>query len=199
MELEEMKNIWNDLSQQTAKQMSLTDQNILKITQVKYKKQASLFRIWETVGLLLAYAIVGAILYTINELDAWYLDACAVIMIIYLLAMPLYTFTVVRKMKKIDLAKFSYKEVLDQFYSAKKGLRLAEMVSFIASPLLFVASLAILLKIFTGKDLFMLSLQLPIIVFIAIVFTGVILFNNWAFKKRRKHLRSVEELLEEAS
>lgn len=116
-----------------------------------------------------------------------------------LLVMPLYTIAVIKRMKKIDLAKSSYKEVMEHFYSVKSRLKQAEKISLIASPFLFVSSMVILTKIFTNKDLFALTFQLPIMLLIVLSFIGAILFNIWAFKKRGEQLQSVKQLLEEGN
>jgi hypothetical protein len=206
MELEEMKSLWDDMNQKPLKQKGFLHNNlsnmaqlnnINNMTQLKYNKQASIFKVAEIIGLLVAYTFAGIILYKFNILDKWYLSICGITLVMYLLVMPLYTITGTRRMKKIDLAKSSHKEVMEHFYSVKSRMKQAEKVSLIASPFLFVASTVILTKIFTDIDFFTLIFQLPIVLLMVLSFIGAILFNIWVFKKRGKQLQSVKQLLEE--
>jgi hypothetical protein len=197
MELEEIKNIWSEMNQKPNKQIGLTYNNFDDVRQLKYNKQANIFKGGEVIGLLVAYTLAGIILYKFNVLDKWYLIMSGIILVIYLLVMPLYTITGIMRMKKIDLVNSNYKEVLEHFYSTKSRLKQAEKISLIASPFLFVASTFILVKIFTDINLFVLDIQLHILFFIGIAFLGAILFNVWAFKKRNEKLKSVKKLLEE--
>ncbi len=111
--------------------------------------------------------------------------------------MPFYTINIIRKMKKIDFVKSSYKDVMEHFYSTKNKPKLAEKISFISSPFLFISSILILLEIFADIDLFTLDFQVPMLLFISLSFIGSNLFNIWAFKTRDKHSQSVKQLLEE--
>ncbi len=199
MELEEMQSLWDDMNQKPEKKTGFPHLNISNMTQLKYNKKADIFKVGEIMGLLVAYTLAGIILYKFNVLDKWYLIICGIILVMYLLVMPLYTITGINRMKKIDLAKSSYKEVMEHFYSVKSRLKQAEKISYIASPFLFVASMAILTKIFIDKDLFSLSFQLPIVLLMVLSFIGAILFNIRAFKKRENQLQSVKQLLEEGN
>jgi uncharacterized integral membrane protein len=196
MELEEMQSLWDDMNQKPVKQKG-SHLNISNMTQLKYNKKAYIFKVGEIMGLLVAYTFAGIILYKFNTLDKWYLIICGIILVMYLLVMPLYTIAGIIRMKKIDLAKSSYKEVMEHFYSVKSRLKQTEKISFIASPFIFVASMVILTKIFTDIDFFALTFQLPMMLLIVLSFTGAILFNIWAFKKRVEQLQSVKQLLEE--
>ncbi len=197
MELEEMKNLWDNMNQKALRQPGFVQHNISNMTQLKYNEKANLFKVGEIMGLLVAYTLAGIILYKFNILDTWYLSICGVILVMYLLVMPLYTITGIKRMKKINLAKSSYKEVMEHFYSVKNRLRQAEKISLMASPFLFIASMVVLTKMVLDIDFFTLPFQLPILLLIVLSFIGAILFNIWAFKKRGKQLQSVKQLLEE--
>lgn len=193
MELEEMKNIWENIEEP----QKIFPHKISQIPQVEYNKKANIFRTAEIIGLLIAYAFAGFILYKFNTFENWDLRVCAIFLVAYLLTMPLYTLLGVWKMKQIDLVESNYKTVLQHFYTTKSNLKKAEKISFIASPFLFIATVSILTKLFTDKNLFELNVQLPAFIFIGIAFVLAILFNIWAFKKRDQQLKSVKQLLEE--
>ncbi len=193
MELEEMKTIWKDMEENH----KIIPYQISEVFQLEYKKQTNIFKIGEITGLLVAYAFAGFILYKFNILDVLYLRLCGYFLIIYLLIMPLYTLFETWKMKHIELAQSNYKTVLEHIYAIKSNLNKAEKISFIASPFLFFASIVIFTKLFIGKNLFTLNIELPIIFLIGIAFLCAILFNILVFKKRDKQFKSIQQLLDE--
>lgn len=193
MELEEMKNVWNNMEEKT----KITSFQISESSLLEFNKKTNVFKIREVIGLVIAYVLVGFILYIFNNLDDWYLRLCGCVLVIYLLIMPIYTLFETWKMKHIDLVKSNCKNVLEQIYTAKNNLKKAEKISFVASPFLFLSSIVILTKFFIDKNLFTLNIQLPIVFLIGASFLGAIIFNIWAFKKRDKEFKSVKQLLED--
>lgn len=193
MELEEMKNIWENMEES---QKTLPFQ-MSEVSQLEYKKKTNVFKKGEIIGLVIAYTLAGFILYKFNTLDHWYVRLSASLLVTYLLTMPLYTLYGVWKMKHIDLVQSNYKTVLEQFYVVKSNMNKAEKISFIASPFLFVASGVVLTKLFLHKNFFALNFQLPIIFLMGIAFVAALLLNAWAFKKRDNEFKSVKQLLEE--
>lgn len=192
MELEEMKNVWNNMEERK----KISPFQISEASQLGYNKKTNIFKIGEVIGLVIAYTFAGFVLYKFNTLDDLYLRLCGCVLVIYLLIMPIYTLSETWKMKHIDLVQSNCKNVLEQIYAAKNNLKKAEKVSIITSPFLFLASIVILTKIFTDKNIFTLNIQLPVIFLIGVAFFGAILFNLWAFKKRDKEFKSVKQLLE---
>jgi MFS family permease len=193
MELEEMKNVWSNMEERP----KITPFQISESSLLEFNKKTNIFKIGEVIGLVIAYALAGFVLYKFNNLDDWYLHLCGCVLVIYLLIMPIYTLFETWKMKHIDLVQSNCKNVLEQIYKAKSNLKLAEKISFIASPFLFLASIAILTKLFTDKNLFTLNIQFPVIFLIVVAFFGAIFFNVWAFKNRDKAFKSVKQLLED--
>jgi MFS family permease len=193
MELEEIKNVWNKMEERKKN----TPFQISEPSLLEYNKKTNIFKIGEIIGLVIAYTIAGLVLYNFNNLDNWYLRLFGCALVIYLLIMPIYTLFVTWKIKHIDLVKSNFKNVFEQIYKAKSNLKKAEKISFITSPFLFFASIVVLTKLFTDKNLFTLNIQLPVIFLIVVAFLGAIIFNVWAFKNRDKEFKSVKQLLED--
>ena len=199
MELEKMKSLWDDMNENNAKMNNPLYLNNKDMSQLKYNEESKIFKTAEITGLIIAYIFAGIILYNFNLLDKWYLIICGIILVSYLLLMPLYTLAGIRRMKKVDLVKLNYKEVLEHFYSVKSRLKQAEKISLWASPLLFISASAIITKIFLHTDLFTYQFKLPILILILLSFVGAFLFNIWVFRKRDFQLQSVKQLLEEGN
>jgi MFS family permease len=193
MELEEMKNVWSNMEERP----KITPFQISESSLLEFNKKTNIFKIGEVIGLVIAYALAGFVLYKFNNLDDWYLRLCGCVLVIYLLIMPIYTLFETWKMKHIDLVQSNCKNVLEQIYKAKSNLKLAEKISFIASPFLFLASIAILTKLFTDKNFFTLNIQLPVIFLMVVAFLCAIFFNVWAFKNIDKAFKSDKQLLED--
>lgn len=194
MQLEEMKGVWNNMEDRTITQFPPGE-----ASQREYNKKTSAFKTGEIIGLAVAYTFAGYIMYNFNTLDNWYLRSCGCFLVAYLSIMPLYTLSATWKMKRIDLAKSNYKNLLEHFYATKRNLKKAEKISLIASPFVFVASILILTKFITNKSLFALNIPLYAFLIMGIALLGAILFNVWVFKKRDKQFKSVNQLLEEES
>ncbi len=197
MELEKMKVLWANMRQNDVIQNDILSKNINDMTQLKLNEESKNFKIAEISGLLIAYVMAGIILYKFNILDNWYLITCGIILVLYFICMPLFTLTSVKRMKRIDLAKLNYREVLEHFYSVKSRLKQAEKISLWASPFLFISAAAIITKIFLQIDLFTYSFKLPVVLLSVLSFTGAFLFNIWTYNKRDRQLLSVRQLLEE--
>ncbi len=193
MELQEMKSVWSAMEEEKR----FTSYRISEVSQREYNRKTSSFRMGEIIGLVVAYTIAGLVLYNFNALDDGYVRLCGCVLVVYLLIMPLYTLFQIWKMKHIDLVQSNYKHVLERFYVAKNNLKKAEKISLIASPFLFIATIAILTKLLADKSIFSLTIQLPVIFLVSIALIGAILFNVWAFKMRDKEFKSVNELLED--
>lgn len=193
MELKEMKNLWENQSQTLDfKRHTLSDVRSLAL-----KKQTKIFHVSEVAGLVIAYLLAGMVFYHFIELDHWFLKICGIFLIVYLLVMPIYTLSVVRKLRQPDLINSNYKEIIDHFYFAQSKLKIAEIISFVASPFLFIASVVIIAKIFLNMDVFDLNLNLQNVFFLVLTFVGAIILNIWAFRKRKDRLKTITQTLEE--
>lgn len=188
-----MKNMWNTMEERK----KVIPFQISEASQLEYNKKTNSFKTGEIIGFVVAYVCAGFVLHKFNTLEAGYIRLCGSFLIIYLLIMPVYTLFETWKIKHIDLVRSNCKNVLEQIYAAKNNLKKAEKISFMASPLLFVASVVVLTKVFTDKNLFAIDIPLPVIFLIGVAFTGAIVFNVWAFKKRDREFKSVSQLLED--
>ncbi len=193
MELEEMKKVWNNMEQRK----KFIPFQISEASHLTYNKKITHFKIGEIIGLVVAYTFAGVILYTSIAFDNWYLRLCGGVLVIYLVIMPIFTLIETWKMKHIDLARSNCKDVLEQIYKAKNNLKVAEKISFIASPIIFISAITILIKLILDKNLFTLNIRFTGILFIGFALSGALFFNAWAFKNRDKEFKSVKQLLDD--
>ena len=193
MEFEEMKNLWGNQSQT----LDFKHHTLSEVRRLALKKQTKIFQVSEVVGLVIAYLLAGMLVYHFIGLDHWFLKFCDIFLIVYLLVMPIYTLSVIRKLRQPDLINSNYKEIIDHFYFAERKLKIAERISLVASPFLFIASVIIIAKIFLNKDVFDLNLNFQNLFFLVLTFTGAVILNIWAFRKRKDHLKTITQTFEE--
>jgi MFS family permease len=192
MEFEEMKNLWENQSQT----LDLKHHTLSYVRSLALKKQTKIFQISEVIGLVIAYLLAGMLVYHFIGLDHWFLKFCDIFLIVYLLVMPIYTLSVIRKLRQPDLINSNYKEIIDHFHFAQRKLKIAERISLVASPFLFIASVIIIAKIFSNKDVFDLNINFQNVFFLVLTFTGAVILNIWAFRKRKDHLKTITQTLE---
>ena len=69
MELDEMKALWSDLSDQVEEKHQLTRQQILDMMEQKYRRQVNAILIPELIGSVICFGFSGYILFNIQRLD----------------------------------------------------------------------------------------------------------------------------------
>ena len=112
MELEEMRNEWQEMSKELEKQQLLTDKLIIDMTQEKYNNKLKSISIPETIGAVIC--VLGAIYISINfnKLDTWYLVVCGVFAVVYLILLPLKSIGSIRKMQQVTIADKTIEQTL---------------------------------------------------------------------------------------
>ncbi|MEP3380166.1 MAG: hypothetical protein ABJO28_06260, partial [Maribacter dokdonensis] len=82
MELEEMKSLWEDMSQKVDQQKVLTDQLIMDMTKERYENRMRRISVPETISALICFAAVIYLISNFNLLDVWYLQLTGVLTIV---------------------------------------------------------------------------------------------------------------------
>ena len=197
MELEEMKTLWEEMSQKVEKQQLVTDQIIMDMTQQKYTSKFSKIFLYESLGTVICFAMAVYILFNIEKLDTWYLMACGIFTLAFLFLLPLFTLWSLTRIKSLDVAVFSYKETLVRFERSKKWVLLSQRTSIYLSFILFLAVLPVLSKIFNNKDMFTMDMDALPWIFTGAVFVLLILFLRWGYGCYKSITASAEMVLKE--
>lgn len=197
MELEEMKTLWEEMSQKVEKQQLVTDQIIMDMTQQKYTSKFSKIFLYESLGTVICFAMAIYILFNIEKLDTWYLMACGIFTLAFLFLLPLFTLWSLTRIKSLDVAAFSYKETLVRFERSKKWVLLSQRTSIYLSFILFLAVLPVLSKIFNNKDMFTMDMDALPWIFTGAVFVLLIFFLRWGYGCYKSITASAEMVLKE--
>jgi len=195
MELEELKNEWQEMSKEIENQKILTDKLIIDMTQEKFNKRLSSISIPESVGAIICAFMALYIIFNFYKLDIWYLEVCGALSIAYLILLPFYVLKSIKGMKKINIAVNSLKQTILDFSKRKNQFWFAQRIGFYLNFLFIIAILPVFGKLFKDKDLF-LSAKLWYW-YIPAMFVFLIVFSIWGLKHYKKATTDAENLLKD--
>jgi hypothetical protein len=195
MDIEEMKGLWNSMSEELDRQKLLTDKMILEMTQQKYRDKLRGISLPETVGTIVCFAMAAYTLVNFEKLDTWYLALCGVISISFCLVLPLLSMRSIGRMKKINLSQNSYKDSLKQYAREKDNFVRVQKAGYYLGFIFSLAVLPVAGKLMKDKDLLLDSKIWIWYIPIALAFH--FLFSKWVWKHYSSVTRGARSLLEE--
>ena len=151
MELDDMKNLWTEMSIKLEGQKKLTDKMIMMMTQERYQRKLSKIRTPELVSTVLCFIMVLLILFSLNKFETPYLLACAITSATILSVLPVLSLWAIHQVSRVDIKASNYKEVLLQYALAKRRLLSVQKLSFYLSFVLLVVALPVAVRMMGGK------------------------------------------------
>lgn len=197
MELEEMKTLWQEMSQQVAQQKQLTDTLIMEMTQQKYSQKFSKIAIYESIGAIICFIAAIYMIFNFNKLDTWYLMACGIFMISYLLTLPIFVLRSLKTIKSLNITNKSYKQTIVGFAKAKKQLLLVQKLGIYVNFILFLTSIPLAAKLLNNKDIFLVGGSIWQGVFIVVVAVLMIFVSRWGYGCYKNVTNSAENILKD--
>jgi len=204
MELEEMKTLWEEMSQKVEKQQVLTDTLIMEMTQRQYRSRFNKISLYEGTGTVICYLMALALIIQVGKFDTWYLTLMAVFTAGYLFVMPFLVMRSIFKIQKLDIAKDHYKDTLVQFTKAKRRLLFNQRLAIPFNFLLVFMIVPVFDKLFNGDDMIAemiagtgeeTSLWFILTIIVTVVF--MILVSRWGYRHYKRITSSAENLLKE--
>ncbi len=197
MELEEMKTLWQEMSERVERQKQLTDTLIMDMTQQKYTQKFNKITIYESIGAVICFIAAILILVNFQKLNTWYLAACGIFTISYLLTLPILVLRSLKTIRGINISTSSYKESIIGFAKAKKQLLLIQKLGIYVNFILFLVIIPVTSKLIGDKDIFMTGGSLWKYGFITIVAIVMIFVSKWGYKCYKNITNSAENILKE--
>ncbi len=195
MELEEMKTLWGNMSQELNRQKLLTDKMVVEMTQKKYKDKLRGISLPEAAGTIICFAMALFTLLNFGKLDTWYLILCGTISISFCVILPILSMRSIGRMKKIDVSGNSYRESLKQYAHEKSQFIKVQKTAYYLGFVFVLAVLPVMGKIMRDKD-FLLDSKLWIwYVPLAIIFH--FLFSKWVYKHYTSVTKGARKLLDD--
>ena len=193
MELEEMRQLWDSMSQELQKQKLLTEKMIIEMTQQKYRTTLKGITLPEMVGTVICFVASALIIVNFDQLDTWYLVLSGIVCAIFLIILPILSWKALLRMQKMELG--TYKESLTKYAERSKRFIQIQKMSYYLGYILAVAILPVSSKLINGKDIIATSNYwiLPMIFLVIFHF----FFSKKVFKYYNKVRHEAEELLED--
>lgn len=197
MELEQIQATWSQLSDELEQQKKLTKQIILQMTQERYSNKFKTISIFETIGAVICFMAGIYILVNIPKLDTWYLLACGIFTLSFLVVMPILVLRALYRIKSIDILKNNYKETLIKYEKSKKYLLILQQFGIYASFVLMFTTAAVFSKIWSNEDFFMIEKDGWVYGAILVAILFVFFFARWGYRCYKSVTTSAEEIINE--
>ncbi len=198
MELEEMQEVWSEISGQLEKQKKLTDKMIIMMTQEQYRKKWNKIAYNEILGTIICFGMAILIFVNINALETWYNIVSGILSAIILIVLPILSLLSINKMSGINFYQNSFKDTLIRFTKNKKQFQSLQKTSYYLSFLLIFLILPVTSKIIGGKDMFTGIKNIwVLVIFIPIGITFFVFFAKWVKKCYGKNIDEAERILKD--
>ena len=195
MELDDLKNDWEAVARQAARQNILTSKIINQMTQKKYYSKISKIKYPELIGGIVCLVGLSFIGINFNKLDTVFLQSIGVITILLLMILPTISFLSLTQLNLTDDLDKPYVEIIKQFANQKIRFQRYQQANVFLCYLLLVAIIILLPKFFYGKDIAY-SKYFWIFAF-SFGYIFLLFFSKWVKKSYYKTLNQAEELLKE--
>lgn len=194
MELDELKNTWNNANTQVQNQ-NLTTEMLEKMNEKQYRSKMKKITLPEMIGSLVCLAAAVFIGFRFYKLDTIILQVAGVLGMLLLLLVPVLSLLSTYKLSLPGNVAQPYAATLKAFATQKIRFIKLQKINVFLSYLLLVTILVLLPKLFNGQDLsgnkyfWLFSFTLGYIF--------LMLYSKWVMKYYKTTLKQAEELLHE--
>lgn len=195
MDLEEMRNNWQEMSKEIEQQKILTDKLIIDMTQNKFNNKLKSISTPETIGTIVCFGVAFLILLNFSKLDTWYLQLSGAFSGLFYIVLPILSLKTIYGMKRINISEGNYKDSLERFAKNKMQFIRVQKWSYYLSFVLVIVCLPVASKLMNGTDIFLESAVW--LWYLPFGFAFLYFFSRWVFKKYKRASNSAEELLKD--
>ncbi|MFD0861988.1 hypothetical protein ACFQ1M_07200 [Sungkyunkwania multivorans] len=196
MNIEEMKDIWSQMSDQLEKQKKLTDKLIIEMTKEKFKNRFNAISMYETAGAVICFLMALFVIINFNKLDSWYLSLFGLIVVLFLVILPILSLRSIKRMKTIDIVRNNYRQTIVDFTKRRKSFLLIQKISMASSFILMLVSVPVASKLIGDKDVFLMN-GTKWLWYFAIMGIFLFFFSRWVYRCYNGISKSAEEVLKE--
>lgn len=195
MELEDMKAVWSDLTEQLEQQKKLTDEIILKMTQQQYKSKLYRIVLPETIGSVICFATALLIAINLPKLGGGIMLLCGIISLLLFILLPVLSLRALSRMMNINIGGNSYQQTLIDYAKGKRQFQFAQKLGFYLCFVLMLVFLPVATKLMDGKNIFQ---ETSIwIWYIPLGSIGLYFFTTFVYRYFKRTITEAEALLSE--
>jgi hypothetical protein len=192
MELEELKNAWQQMSKRVEHQEFLTNQLLEKMTREKYNSKINKIGYSEYFGAIICY--IGAAYLIINfiKIDNSLMQIFAIIVIALLFILPIISLKSLRAIKNVNITSKTYMQAIEDFEKRKTRFQRLQKLNVSLALFLMLVAIPVLLAI-QGKDIDQIPNFWLLIFPISNAF--LLVFAVWVLKSYNKILNETGKML----
>ncbi|GAB5399659.1 MAG: hypothetical protein Aureis2KO_12440 [Aureisphaera sp.] len=197
MELEEMKTLWETMSDRVEKLELLNKQNIMEMTELKYRNKFNKLRSYELVGAVVCYLFGTLTLLNLYRLDTWYLMLFGILIVAFYYLAPIVSLGALKKVRNINISEENYKQTIVKFEKAKARMLYYQRLGIGASIVLMLMAIPVADKMFNDNNVFE-NIPEPSVWITTLVAAVFIYFvSRWGYGWYKKIARSAETVLKD--
>lgn len=197
MEIEEMKALWSEMSDQLEQQKKLTNEIIMNMTQERYARKFQTIFNLEAFFSVFSFILSFILLLNFHKLDTWYFLLCGIFTLAIMLLYPIFVLRRLYQLKRLNIIDYSYKETLIKFIKAKNQiLKIQRVAAYFYLPLI-PAMLLVVVKIMKNENFFAMEKSPFLYVFMGINFLMAAYVARWGYNHYKKITNSAEGILKE--
>ena len=195
MELDILKSDWEATTNQGIKANILTSKTIDQMTLKKYRTKIKKIKYPEFIGGIVCFMGLSFIGFNFSKLDTHFFQAIGILSILLLIILPLLSFLSLIQFSTAGNLDKPYIETIQQFANQKIRFQKFQKANAFLSYLLLVATVILLPKFFSGKDITFSKSFWTFAFSFGYIF--LLFFSKWVKKYYSNSLRQAEELLKE--
>ncbi|RZK38953.1 MAG: hypothetical protein EOO90_20495 [Pedobacter sp.] len=192
MELEEMKNAWNELNAKVEKQYTINNQLIEKMTREKYNSKLNKIGYSEYIGTIICYIGAGYLGVNIAKIEDLIMQTFAMVSITLLLVLPVISLKSLRAIKRLNINSKTYVEAINDFVKQKISFQKLQKLN-VALALFLLVTLTPVLAAIQGKDINQINNFWTLIFPLSVLFFSI--FALWVLRSYDKVLSETEKIL----
>ncbi len=192
MELEEMRNTWQEMSKRIEKQEFLTNQVLEKMTNEGYNSKLKKIGIPEYIGTIICYIGAAYLIINFTKIEDTLIRVFALIAILLLFVLPIISLKSLRAMNIINISNKSYLKTIEDFGKRKIEFKKLQKLNVSLGFFLMLVTIPVLSAI-QGKDIGQVPNFWTLVVPIFVTFFAV--FAVWVLRYYSRVLKSLEKEL----
>jgi hypothetical protein len=195
MELDDLKNTWNDINDQAKQKQIVNIKMINKMTTTKYNSNLKKVAYPEISGVIICLAGGAYIGLNFGKLDTTFLQGTGIISILLLLTLSVISIISIQQLSMSGNVNKTYAETLKEFAIKKLRFLKFQKINITLSYLLLVTVIILLSKFFSGRDIT--DSKYFWIFSFSFGYIFLLFYSKWVSKHYNKTLSQAEELLKE--
>ena len=195
MELDDLKNTWNNANNQAAQQHNLSPKIINQMTEKKYYSKIKKIAYPEFIGISVCFIAAVFIGLNFYILDTSFLQGVGIVSILLLLIISIISLLSLRKFNINENVNKPYAETLKIFATKKLNFYKLQKINITLSYLLLVTIIILLSKLY--KDVDLTNSKYFWIFSFSFGYIFLLFYSKWVLKYYKKSLNQAEELLQE--